>query len=196
MHLGLHLSMLGSCLFLARGVHAAAPVAEPQPSESSAWMPPPEYEDYRLTLFAVDATSVSLLVGGAIVYQDVDLSAMLLVAGFGGYFLGGPIVHLGYGQPLRALGSFGLRVGLPVTAVWMAGLVAPCETGETEFICGGVFGFAGALAAMLIDDIVLGKVTRPYEGPDVYGESSFSMGFLPQFEPKKKFAGLSLVGAF
>ena len=193
MRLGLHLSMLGFCLFLARGVHAAAPVAEPQPTEGSAWMPPPEYDDYRLTLFAVDATSVSLLVASGLVHVSLDLTTTLVVAGFGGYFLGGPIVHLGYGQPLRALGSFGLRVGLPVAGVLLA---PPCETGSAEFICGGLYALGGALAAMLIDDIVLGKVPRPYEAPEVYGESSFSLGFLPQFEPKKKFGGLSLVGAF
>jgi len=192
--LGLCLSMLGLCLLLAPGVHAAAPVAEPQSPESSVWVPAPEYDDYRLTLFAVDATSVSLLVAGGLVqHVNLDLTTTLVLTGFGGYFLGGPIVHLGYGQPLLALGSLGLRIGLPVAGVLLA---PPCETGEAEFICGGPFALGGALAAMLIDDIVLGKVPRPYEGPEVYGESSFSLGFLPQFEPKKKFAGLSLVGAF
>jgi hypothetical protein len=197
MHMGLPLSVVGFCLLLAPGVHAAAPVAEPQPPESSVWVPSPEYDDYRLTLFAVDATSVSLLVAsGFVQYVNLDLTTTLVLAGFGGYLFGGPIVHLAYEQPLLALGSFGLRVGLPVAGVWMANLVAPCETGEAEFICGGAFGFAGALAAMLIDDIVLGKAPRPSEEYELYEESSFSLGFLPQFEPKKKFAGLSLLGTF
>jgi hypothetical protein len=96
--------------------------------------------------------------GGWILGLDgVAIVTAPIIVGFGVYALGGPIVHASKGEPVRAVGSLGLRVGLPLL---FGGVVASRQhrCTPTEDLCGYGNGVAialaagaGALTAMIID---------------------------------------------
>jgi hypothetical protein len=217
MHLVTHLSMLGLCLAFTRLAQAGAPATPLEPARAApAALPPVEYDDYRLTLLAVDAASVSLLVLGGLASENEGVATAFVVSGLAGYALGAPIVHFERNQTGRAVGSFALRVGLPAPGILIAATgAASCEadsadTSDTDEYeddsgwCavaavgfGGLLAVGGALAAMIVDDTVLGKAPKPWPPEEkTRGESTFRLGVVPLVEPRRKTAGLSLVGAF
>src|SRR5207302_1759498 len=76
--------------------------------------PPAPGTGYRLEVIASDAISVgSAIAGGEIHAYNPRISELLRDVGVGGYFLGGPIIHLAHRQYGRAGISLALRVGLP-----------------------------------------------------------------------------------
>jgi hypothetical protein len=154
-----------------------------------------DYDDYRLTMVAVDATAVALVAAG--VYLDhEDVTPALALVGVGTYVLGGPIIHLAHEQSGRALGSIGLRVGLPATGLLVGGALAASCGGASEWclvgavLFGGVIGLGGVLAAIIVDDAVLGRAPKPAT------KSAARVALTPLLDPKRRAAGLSLVGAF
>jgi hypothetical protein len=199
----LHLPVLGLCLFLARVAQAGVPVTAPQPIKPPPAPLPVEYDDYRLTLLGVDVAAVSMLVGAAYLSQDGTSAAPLALAGFGAYAFGGPVVHLVHEQPSRALGSLGLRLGLPLAGLLTgAALIPTCPSGDAGVCTASMLGIGillaggGALAAMIIDDTVLGYAPKASPEYQSRRESSFLLAVAPLLEPRRKTSGLSLVGAF
>jgi hypothetical protein len=192
--------VLGLCLLFTRVVGASRHVVAPHSTDAPKVPAAPEYDDYRLTLVAVDAVSISMVVGGAFLSGKSSLSTPLIVAGISGYAFGAPIVHVSNEQPSRALESLALRLGLPVGSLFMGGLLSlACghthtSCAEDAFNVGLIMAGAGVLTAMIVDDAFLGKAIRPYgETPS---PSAFRLGIAPLLEPRRKTRGLSLVGAF
>jgi hypothetical protein len=204
--------VVGVIVALAPVARAEDSFATPDPPATArsaptepAWRSQPktgevEYDDYRLSLVAVDASAVTLIVSGAILGVPPTVSTVFFFGGVGTYALGGPIVHLVHEQNGRALGSFALRVGLPAVGIGaFAGLGVSCGEGGELGAClgavllGGVLTVGGVLAAMIVDDAVLGKAPKARKAPSA---RTFSTGVAPLFDPKEKRVGLSLVGAF
>jgi hypothetical protein len=208
----LRLLVLGFVLLIA-GPAAAVPVEPAAPVAPAAPAAPPsaapageeQYLDYRWSLVAVDGAALATLVSAAFVDENASLA--LAVAGISVYALGPGVVHLAHGQPVRAAGSAGLRIGLPAIGVGVgAALAAGCEKpsvneyGETEgnafcpagaAIFGGLIAGIGALTAALIDDVALGKVKLKQEVT-----SGSTWGVVPLISPRRSALGVSLVGAF
>lgn len=82
-----------------------------------------------------------------------------LLVGAAGYLVGGPLVHAGNGHGAKALGSFGLRAGLPVLGAFVAlGLAGDCSgdsCGGEAAVYRGFGGFIGLVGAIIIDDAFL-----------------------------------------
>jgi hypothetical protein len=217
MRLVMGLAVLG-CVLVSSGIARAAPPTEQAPPSKWGGPPPskwggpppskapeePEYDDYRLSLLGSDLTAISLVVVGALVYDDNDaIGNFALLGGFATYALGGPIIHLVHEQPGRALGSLALRVGLPGAGVLIiAGLASSCQSGGDggceagAVLVGGTLFLGGFVTAMIVDDGFLGKVPKSRAKNETRDASSFQAGLAPLIDPKKKSVGLSLVGAF
>jgi len=131
---------------------AEAPVAKTTPS-------------YRWQVVAVDVLAV-----GSLALALRDRSDDWGYVGLATYGLGAPIAHAANGHGGRALGSLGLRVGLPLVAGFIGSKLetAPkCEVspGGGMAFCGGTFpsdgvakGLAvGAIAAMALDAWLIAK---------------------------------------
>jgi hypothetical protein len=93
---------------------------------------------------------------------------LLAAAGAGGvtYLVGGPVVHLAHGRPGAALGSAGLRVGLPLVG-GLISLAAYCGDGGGE-LCGLAVlpgAVVGALGAIAIDASLLSWEKEPPPPP-------------------------------
>ena len=95
-----------------------------------------------------------------------DLAETLFWVPVVGFAVGGPTFHLIHREPWRALGSFGLRTGLPVLGGAIGiGLVASCppaggdygNCGLAELIVGAAMG---VIAASLIDGLALAHESR------------------------------------
>jgi hypothetical protein len=91
----------------------------------------------------------------------------------GSYLAGGPIVHLGNGHPGKALGSFGLRTAVPVTAALLGGALGAAASTNDGFLGnlpGTIEGMAlglmvGVVTASVVDAAVLARETVPHEPP-------------------------------
>jgi hypothetical protein len=94
-------------------------------------------------------------------------SAGLGTLGVAGYVFGGPIVHAVHGNGGRALGSLGLRIGLPlVGAAVGASSESDCDSDAGFCLGQAALGFGmGMLGAMLIDAIAIARDTVPRESP-------------------------------
>jgi hypothetical protein len=206
MHFALALWVVALCLGLAQAAHAAPP-SHPNRASPSAKAEPAEeleYDDYRLTLLANDAAAISLVITGAILEDNDTVTTALVAAGVGAYALGGPIIHLVHQQNARALQSFGLRVGLPGAGLLLAtGMALSCGDAEGSEWCvygavviGGVAAIGGILAAIIVDDAILGKAPKRQASKPAARPRSFQAGLAPLVDPKKGTVGLSLVGAF
>ena len=117
-----------------------------------------------------------LLVGGVAMLplsnSRSDLAESLLWVPVVGFAVGGPAFHLIHREPWRALGSFGLRAGLPVLGGAIGiGLVATCPPAEGDYgNCGLgelIIGAAtGVVAASLIDGLALARES-PKSSPNL-----------------------------
>jgi hypothetical protein len=164
----------------------------------------PEYLDYRGYLAAADGVALGLLIGAFAAENE-----WLALGGAVTYVLGGPAVHAGNGQPIRGAASLGLRLGLPVVGMFGGGLVgaALCEdTGSSETrdgdlrclppTLGGVIVgmLVGAVGAMVVDDVFLGKVELPRGQSARLRPTLTALG--PIADPSRKVVGLRLAGTF
>jgi hypothetical protein len=108
-----------------------------------------------------------LIVGGIAALQLNDtrpeLAETIVWAPVIGFAVGGPALHLVHREPWRALGSFGLRAGLPILGGAIGtGIVATCPPAEGDYgNCGApelIIGMAaGVVAASLIDGLALAR---------------------------------------
>jgi hypothetical protein len=128
---------------------------------------------YGYKVMLADVLSVGLVYAGA-----GSETGALAVAGVGGVFLGAPIVHAIEGEGGRAVGSFGLRLVMPLAGGMLAGWAydrgndssghCDCMGGALAVMGGMVLGMG---AAMLTDALFLGWRS---EAP-VRNSTSFSM---------------------
>jgi len=80
-------------------------------------------------------------------------SEVLVYTALGGYVIAAPAIHFAHGNPGRAMGSLGIRVGLPLV---LGGATYEASACSGEFCAVGAvfFGTLGALGAMAIDAAV------------------------------------------
>jgi hypothetical protein len=115
-----------------------------------------------------------LLAGGiaTLSLKSSDLMETLMWVPVAGFAVGGPAIHLIHHEPWRALGSFGVRSGLPVLGGAIGiGLLASCPPPEGDYgNCGLaelLLGAAtGVLVASLIDGLALARES-PSASPNV-----------------------------
>jgi hypothetical protein len=133
-------------------------------------------EWYGWQTLLADGASIGLIIGGGVATgsgSNSSIGSMLSTVGSLGYLIGGPIVHLANGRPLPALGSLGLRAGLPVGGGLvgiLVGLAACDRSSGGDFGSGlcvvalGALGFVGgAIAAIAADAAWLAR--KPVEPP-------------------------------
>jgi hypothetical protein len=184
-----------------------------------------EYLDYRGFLALSDVAAVGLFIAAA---GTKNGAAEAL--GFGGasvYALGAPAIHLANQQPGRSAISLGLRLGAPLAlgtlgfAVGAASCQKPSSSSydgydgypepasdepscaPDEAVWGGIGVVSGMLVAMLVDDIVLGKVkekparaTTGGNGQLLGASPHFQLGLAPFIAPHADGGGVLAVGAF
>jgi hypothetical protein len=140
-----------------------------------------------------------LLVGGIALLpltdSGSDLAETLVWAPAVGFVVGGPTFHLIHREPWRALGSFGLRAGLPVLGGAIGiGLVATCPPAQGDYgNCGLgelIIGMAaGVVAASLIDGLALARES-PASSPNL------RLSLTPFISPDGTTRELRLRGSF
>jgi hypothetical protein len=140
-----------------------------------------------------------LLVGGIATLQlsnsRSDLAETLVWAPVVGFAVGGPAIHLVHREPWRALGSFGLRVGLPVLGGAIGtGLIATCPPAEGDYGNCGIAELllgaaAGVLAASLIDGLALARESPP-------SSPNLRLSLSPFISPDGTIRELRLRGSF
>jgi hypothetical protein len=109
------------------------------------------------------------------------------------YGLGAPVVHVAHGRYGVALGSLGLRVGLPVLGGLVTWKMAGCAGGDLcglAAIPGAVFGAASAIA---IDASALAWERLGAERPS---DSSSAPSVSAVVHPRGSGGSVSLAGRF
>jgi len=123
----------------------------------AAAVPEPE-RWYGYQTLLVDAGALTLLVAG-IAADDQSARTAIGVGAGAVYVVGGPLVHGLHGRGLAAVGSFGLRAGLPLLGGLVGALLgdlAPYDDGD-EVVRGTVVGALGGIAAgVALDATLLG----------------------------------------
>jgi hypothetical protein len=133
--------------------------------------------------------SAAILIGIGLEIRDGSGPALggLLV-----YGLGGPIIHVVHERPGAALGSLGLRAGLPVIfAVAGIGANENCEGDFCGYSAAATFGAAGMVAAVVLDAAFLGTEKRG-PPPRIIALTSVA----PSVDPARRTAGVSFAGTF
>ncbi|MGE0324425.1 MAG: hypothetical protein AB7S68_19060 [Polyangiaceae bacterium] len=113
-----------------------SPAREREGSDKPAYTGPYRLEHrwYGWQTLLVDAASVGL----AVVTQNAYVF-------LGGYWIFPPVLHLGHGQPSRAIGSLGLRVALPFIGMGLgSGQDGNGEDGDAGLVYGALTGLVVA----------------------------------------------------
>jgi hypothetical protein len=126
-------------------------------------------EWYGWQTLLADGGSLALLLGGAATTssRSSGTAGALLLGSLATYSLGAPIIHLAHNRPGAALGSFGLRWGVPfVGALLGVGFgYASCGKGNNDGVCYGLYGALGltlgTIGAIAIDSAVLAREQVP-----------------------------------
>ena len=148
---------------------------------------------YGYQTLGADALSTSLLFMGA-ASLDICISPYgaptdchnevahsLILAGFAGYTLGGPIIHVAHGRWDKAGYSLGLRV-VPVAAAIGMGNMFGAGDGAPVLVGGA------ALTAMVLDSALLAYETVAVDAPN----SSLA----PAYDPQRRSGSLVFTRAF
>ena len=144
-------------------------VPMPAPEGSAADAPPTTRVFYGWQNLGADAASIALF-GVTLDAEDGTAAGVLAYASVGGYLFGSPLVHALHGHTKRALGSFAMRLGVPLALGGITWAVEDHEdcTGKENTFCGfgegivPVFvGMLGAGAVMLVDDFGLAYDEKP-----------------------------------
>lgn len=122
---------------------------------------------------SVDAASALLGLAMFSAFDEQQWEGALPVLGglsLGGYVVGGPVTHFVQDEPVRGLGSFGLRVALPFVfgaAAVRLELDDSCSRQPRDF-CGLegplIGGLVGMATAAVVDAAALGWKEAPVEG--------------------------------
>lgn len=181
-----------------------APAAEPAPAPKEQ----PRYERtwYGYQTLIADGISVGLLVAGV-----SAKSGGLVAAGYTGFVLGTPIVHMVHGNIGPGFGSIGLRLLLPVIGLGVGaivGVISGGTSGSGAFerfgsgangavngaVVGGLIGAGGsalidaagfAYAKERVDDHPITLAPRP---------RTFTLA--PSFNVQRHYASLGVAGQF
>jgi hypothetical protein len=197
--------MIGARAFLAGVVFLIAgarvtPAAADDEAPLAAPPPPPHASWYGYETIAADATAGALT---ALSFQTNSGPASW--GAIGVYVLGAPIVHAAHGRPLAALGSLGLRIGLPLLASAVGAATADCSSGRV--VNDDDCHFGPSIAGLAVG-IVLGAIIDsaaiawdPPSSPPPYrpapGTEPWSIRLLaPSAVPLRGGAALTLGGLF
>jgi hypothetical protein len=157
---------------------AAAPPTRPWDDPAPA-PPKPERRWYGWQTIATDGAAIALFTGTAFAAAATDVPEGPLVTtgyslGLATYALGGPIVHFAHGNPWRGLGSFGIRVPVPLLAIAASYEI---ECSGSSGACGeytALFGVGTMIAAMVVDAAVFA-----YDDVPVGGAENRTLRLLP-----------------
>lgn len=162
----------------AQETAAASPPPEtvrlaPQSREVSLPSPGDDVEPplwYGWQTLSLDGALIAGTIAILVLADGSDRGNTLALVPAAGFVLGGPTIHLVHHEPWRALGSLGLRAGLPVIGGAMGiGVFATCPPPEGDYgSCGLgelVVGTAlGIVAASLIDGGALARESAKPRG--------------------------------
>lgn len=139
--------MFAALLSCAGPAHAAsevAPAAEPKADERRS---------YGGQTLAADAISCGLIAGGLWYIPTPPIGVL-------GYLFGGPVIHAAHGSAGKAVGSLGMRLGLPVFA--MVAVAASAGGGSLGPFLPPEGGAAlGAVTAAILDAAILANEPAP-----------------------------------
>jgi hypothetical protein len=163
---------------------ARVAAAEPPGIAAPVQVPAPVgQQSYRLETVCVDGVAISLTTWAL---SSQNSSAGWLAAAT--YLAGGPIVHLAHDRPLRAAGSLGLRLALPI----IGGLIGSKQGHCSGDVCGsdqtGFGVFTGVVAAAVVDSLWLAEG----DGPPAPTRASWS----PTMSAGPAGVALGLAGSF
>lgn len=124
---------------------------------------PPQPHTFRAKMALADLAALTVAVAGAPIADRIDWpheSAWNLAPGAIAFATLGPAVHALEGDPTGAAKSVGLRVGLPIGGALLAYAAFRCQgyncyDGNNDQAYELLGAFAGAAAAILIDDVYL-----------------------------------------
>jgi hypothetical protein len=155
-------------------------------------------EWYGWQTLVADGASLALFVGGvsSASGRSSSTTGLLLLGSLATYSLGGPIVHLAHSRPGAALGSFGLRWGMPsLAALFGVGLgYASCGR-NSDGVCVGLYGLLGltlgTIGAIAVDSAVLAREQVP-----VKFTAAKSFNWRPDLNVSPSGVSAGLSGAF
>jgi hypothetical protein len=183
------LLLLAAALLAPLALPSSARAAEPTApaAEVPSAPPPPAAEApqrwYGWQPLMVDVGSIATMVGGGFV-RGAGVAPIEILGG-AGYLFGAPLIHFAHNQSGKAGESIALRTLVPVVSTLFGVLIATAafpngtQTGSGDSFgsvdksvyqaYGGFIGFGvGAVAGMVIDDVVVAKETAPPRAqPDV-----------------------------
>jgi membrane associated rhomboid family serine protease len=162
-------------LTIAVLLFAASPAFADAAPDDPVWpWTPSDPSSYRLEVVAVDATAVA---GVAIGHNSTAVIGLSIAT----YALGAPILHLVHHRPGNALGSFLLRVALPVAGGALGWMLTSGVSGPDipSGAGGAVIGLvAGVITASSIDIGVLSRAEpAPQLAPAVTPTANGGMTF-------------------
>jgi hypothetical protein len=191
---------LAGVLFLLAGARVSPAVAAdeegalaaPAPSSGASW--------YGYQTVSADATAAALT---ALSFQTNSGAASW--AAIGVYLLGAPVVHAAHQRPLAALGSLGLRIGMPLLAAAVGAATADCSSNRVlndencEFGPSVVGAGIGLILAAVIDSAAI--AWDPPSSPGPYRPAAvtepWSIRLLaPSPVPMRNGAGFAVGGLF
>lgn len=152
----------------------------------------PKSEWYGWQILTADATSMMVALGGTVSLENGKPA----ILGSIGYLVASPIIHGAHGNGGAALGSLGLRAGLPAVGT-LAGIFIGAGSGHGESgmysaAVGGVSGFVlGVGLATFLDTAILAHEVKK---PTV--DEASKVQIRPNIAVSQKGAQVSLSGAF
>jgi hypothetical protein len=179
--------------------HPPDPPAEHAPTATeSHW--------YGYQTLITDGTAATMLALGALL--EGDRGVPLIALGVATYAGGGPIVHLAHGRPWAALGSLGVRVGIPGVGLGIFVVSVPwgfetCRrddcSGLGVALLGGIVGsalfFGGIIGGIVLDAGVLSREEVPARRPANVPHPTIT-SLAPSFDPRTSTISLAAGGTF
>jgi hypothetical protein len=179
-----------SAMTLAQSAHAD------EPGDASVARAPRAPRWYGYQTLALDGAAAALFSSGVFLTiaeakGDGDPTSGLAMVGLGAatYLFGAPTVHWAHGRTAAGLESLGLRVLAPFAGMGLGAVASQLLHGsrtQTEIPIGAAFG---ALAAAVLDGVLLGQEREP----DV---PLLPQGVMPRMVLRKDMAYFGMGGRF
>jgi hypothetical protein len=158
--------------------------------------PPPERWYGWQTLTTFGGSAALTLVAAAVNSMKVDEAPeWILVGAFGGYALGGPIVHWAHGNVGKGFASLGINAAGILSGL-VAGVYAVGGHSGDIFLGTSLGGSLGALVATILDTTLLTYGPRKPAREDASARQRREVTLLPTLDIRKDRASLGFVGAF